>query len=110
MGRPAKIHKKKSFMFTTKHTSFLGVLGIAIAVITIAIVISLVVFSYQHAGDINIKQGSIGFFALLLNIIGVLAGLLTLNERDVYITPGIIAMSANGVMILLWILLLFIAR
>lgn len=109
MGRPAKIHKKKSFMFTTKHTSFLGVLGIAIAVSTIAMTITLVLFSYHQAGNVDIKQGSIGFFAMLLNVIGIMSGAFSLNERDVYLTPGIIAIVANGIMLALWVLMLFIA-
>ena len=32
MGKPAKIRKKKSFMFTTRHYSFMSILGIVLTV------------------------------------------------------------------------------
>lgn len=109
MGRPAKTHKKKSFMFTTKHTSFLGVLGIVIAVCAIAIVTTLIIASYHSAGNVEAKFGTIGLIVMILNLIGVISGLISLNERDTYITPGIIAISANGVILLMWAFLIFVS-
>lgn len=109
MGRPVKIHKKKSFMFTTKHNSFQAVLGIVVAVMTIAIMITMVIYSFEVAGNIDIKFGGIGFCIALLNLIGVVSGVVGLNERDAFITPAIISIAANGLMLLFWTFLVFVS-
>lgn len=109
MGKPTKIRKRKSFMFTTKHTSFLGVLGIVIFVFTLGVGITSTLYSFQMAGNIDISFGIIGLFGLIMNIIGVISGFISIREKDVYITPGIVAMSGNGLLIATWIVLLVLA-
>lgn len=109
MGRPVKIHKKKSFMFTTKHNSFQAVLGIVIAVMTIAIMITMVIYSFEVAGNVDVKFGGIGFFIALLNVVGLVSGIVGLNERDAFITPAIISIVGNGLMVLFWAFLVFIS-
>jgi len=110
MGKPAKIRKKKSFMFTSKHHSFNGVLGLVIAICTLIIGILLVVYSYGQAGRVATDFGMIGLFAALLNLIGLIAGLIGIRERDVFITPSIISISANGLMLVAWAIILFISN
>lgn len=110
MGKPAKIRKKKSFMFTSKHQSFNGILGLVIAVCTLITGVLLVVYSYGQAGRVASDYGVIGLFVAILNLIGLIAGLIGIRERDVFITPSIISISANSVMLLAWAVLLFIAN
>ena len=43
MGRPAKIRKKKSFMFTTKHYSFMSILGTAIGVLCLVVAVMMLI-------------------------------------------------------------------
>ena len=103
MGRPAKIHKKKSFMFTTRHHTFTGIMSATIGIATVAIVIAMIVDSYSQAGDVPINLGGVGLCSSLLNIIGVIYGYLGLNERDAHRTPPIIGIVINVIMLIVWI-------
>ena len=109
MGKPAKIRKKKSFMFTTRHYSFMSIIGILLGVMCIGIVITMVVHSYYNAGNVEQGFGAIGLFSVITNIIGILCGVVSLGERDIYISPAIIAIVINGVTILGWIVMIIIS-
>ncbi len=109
MGKPVKIRKKKSFMFTTRHYSFMSIMGILLAVICAISVAAMIVQSYKNAGKVDIGFGGVGLFSVFLNIIGIVCGIVSLQERDVYITPGIVAIALNGVMILGWIAVIILS-
>ena len=109
MGKPAKIRKKKSFMFTTRHYSFMSITGILIAVFCACVVITAVMHSYSMAGNVGKGFGGVGLFSALLNLIGVICGIVSLGERDIYITPAIVAIALNGLMILGWLVLIIIS-
>ena len=109
MGKPAKIRKKKSFMFTTRHYSFMSILGIMIAVFCACVVTTMIIYSYNVAGKVEIGYGGIGMFALILNIIGVICGVVSLGERDVYISAAIVAIVLNGIEIFGWLTLMIIS-
>lgn len=110
MGKPVKIHKKKSFMFTTKHHSFLGWLGVGIGLFCWMVGITLVVGAFHRAGEVEFGRAAVGMFAMILNIIGLLSGVISIRERDVLITPPIAAMVLNGVMLVGWIGLIFVSK
>ena len=109
MGKPVKIRKKKSFMFTTRHYSFMSITGILIGVLCAAAVSTSVVHSYYNAGNIDAGFGGIGMFSMLLNVVGIFCGLASLGERDIYITPAVVAIAINGVMVLGWIIMIMIS-
>lgn len=110
MGKPAKIRKKKSFMFTTKRHSFLGWLGGLIGIVSIGTAITLVIATANAQGSATKEFGFIGLMLFLLNIIGGIAGLKSVRERDSFITMPIIGLVCNGVMILVWALLLVLSH
>lgn len=103
MGKPVRIRKKKSFMFTTRHYSFMSIMGIMLAVICAVCVSAMIFISFQNAGKVDIGFGGVGLFSVFLNVIGIVCAIISLGERDVYITPGIVAIVLNGAMILGWI-------
>ena len=109
MGKPVKIRKKKSFMFTTRHYSFMSIIGILLGVICAFAVTTVVFVSYKQAGKVDRGFGGVGLFSVYLNVIGIVCGLISIRERDVYISPGIVAIALNGAMILGWIAILIIA-
>ncbi len=109
MGKPAKIRKKKSFMFTTRHYSVMSIMGIVIAAVTIGCGAGMVMESYKQAGTVSVGFGGVGLFSAFLNIIGILCGVISLGERDIYIYPAIVAISANGLILLSWIVLILIS-
>ncbi len=109
MGKPVKIRKKKSFMFTTRHYSFMSIVGILIGVVCALSVGAMVVSSYRNAGKVDIGFGGVGLFSAFLNVIGIACGIVSLGERDIYIAPGIAAIVINGVMILAWIAIIILS-
>ena len=109
MGKPVKIRKKKSFMFTTRHYSFMSIMGIMLAVICALSVSAVIFVSYQNAGKVDIGFGGVGLFSVILNIIGIICAVISLGERDVYLTPGIVAIVLNAAMILAWITIIIMS-
>ena len=109
MGKPVKIRKKKSFMFTTKHYSFMSVMGIVLGVINVFFGVAMVMESYRNEGSVDAGYGSAGLFSVFLSIIGIICGIRSLGERDTYIAPAIVAISVNGAVILWWIVMIIIS-
>ena len=103
MGKPVKIRKKKSFMFTTKHYSFMSVMGIVLGVINVFFGVAMVTES------VDAGYGSAGLFSVFLSIIGIICGIRSLGERDTYIAPAVVAISVNGAVILWWIVMIIIS-
>lgn len=104
MPKPVKIKKKKSFMFTTKHHSFLGVLGAVVAVITAATAVFVVYESFMNRGKTTANLGGMGMFAAIANILGIICGVLALNERDIHRWLPIVDIIVNIVILAAWIL------
>ncbi len=109
MGRPVKIRKKKSFMFTTRHYSFMSIMGIVLGVFCLGVVITSVLHSYNNAGSVGAGFGLIGLMSLILNIIGIICGVTGLHERDVYITPAVVAIVINSIVVLWWLIMILIS-
>lgn len=106
MAKPKKIKKAKSFMFTTKHHSFSGVMGIVIGVIS-AIVMSFGIFlAYSNKGASNIAMGGVSLCALILNIVGIVAGTTALAERDIHKWVPIASIIFNSIVLVVWVMLL----
>ena len=110
MPKPAKIKKAKSFMFTTKHHSFSGVMGCVLAVISIAVLTGMIYLAFENAGKSTVMMGSQGLFALILDFIGVIAGITSINERDIHKWVPIVSIAVNAIMMSIWILLVITAR
>ncbi len=96
-------------MFTTRHYSFMSIMGIMLAVICILSVCAMIYVSYKNAGNIDIGFGGVGLFSVFLNIIGIVCSVISLGERDVYLSPGIVGVSINSVMILAWAAIIVIS-
>lgn len=109
MGKPVKIRKRNSFMFTTKHHSGYGIMGLVIFLLGAAAFTLCVITSYQSRGSVEINLGGVGFFGTALNIVGVICSAFALKERDVFLTEPIIALSGNGIVIIMWGLSVFMA-
>jgi len=106
MPRPKKIKKKKSFMFTSKHQSENGIISLVIGLISVVSVIVCVIISYANRGDATKQLGGVGFFAAIGDILGIIAGSISLKERDVFLWVPRIGLWTNIVMLVVWALLI----
>lgn len=109
MARSPKIRKKKSFMFTTKHHSFTGIMGVVLFVLCLGIFVTSVMHAFNNRGDVDISFGYYGFFAALLSVIGIFSGLAGLRERDTFRVAPWIAIGGNAFDLLCWAFLLVIS-
>jgi hypothetical protein len=110
MGKPVKIRKKKSFMFTTRHYSFMSVMGIVLGAINVFFGVAMVTESYRNKGSVDAGYGSAGLFSVFLSVIGIVCGIRSLGERDTYIAPAIVAIAVNGAVILWWIFMIVVSE
>ena len=99
------IRKKKSFMFTSRHYSFIGMLSILLAVCSLIGLIISILISYLNGGETETHFGGVGFFGIIANITGVISGFASLRERDIYVWVPRTAMIINLFDIVLWLLL-----
>lgn len=106
MARSPKIRKKKSFMFTTKHHSFSGILGVVLFVLGIGVLVTSVLGSFSRHGQTDLSFGYYGFFAALLNLIGLFSGIVGLRERDAFPIAPWISIVGNACALALWVFLI----
>ncbi len=106
MPRPKKIRKKKSFMFTSRHYSFIGMLSIVLAMCSLIGMFTAILLSSYNGGKARGGYGGVGLFGTLANITGVIAGVISLRERDIYTWVPRLAIALNLVDIIIWTLLI----
>ncbi len=97
-------------MFTTKHHSLQALMGLGLFLFTIIITIIAVIYSYRHAGEVDNHWGGVLFWNMLLNIIGIVYGVMSINERDSFKIESYIAIGGNVLLILGWIVLNILGR
>lgn len=93
-------------MFTTKHQSVNGLISFVVGIITVVALILCIVISFQNRGEMLLRFGGVGLFAVLGNIVGVIAAFISLNERDIFVWVPRAGLIMNAVMIVIWALLL----
>ena len=103
MPKPVKIKKAKSFMFTTKHHSFSGVMGCVSCLISIGVMVSSIYLSFRNAGRISVAIASTALFAVILDFLGIICGITALSERDIHKWVPVTSIIANIVVMVLWI-------
>lgn len=106
MPKPKKIRKKKSFMFTTKHQSVNGLISFVVGIISVLALIACIVIAFGNRGELLQRFGGVGLFGVLGNIVGVVAALISLNERDIFVWVPRTGLIINMLMIVIWVLLL----
>lgn len=97
-------------MFTTKHHSFAGVLGVVLFVLCASILVTSIMYAFRNRGDVEMNFGYYGFFAAILNVIGIFAGISGLNERDAFAVAPWVSIGGNGFVLFLWVILLILGR
>lgn len=110
MSKSAKIKKTNSFMFTTKHHSFSGVMGCLLCVISISVLSYGIYTAYLDAGKSNVRIGGAALFALILDFIGIIAGVTGSSERDIHKWGPIVSIVANAIILVCWVLLVLMGN
>ena len=107
MPRPKKIRKKRSFMFTSRHYSMTSLISFAMGICSIAGLIGSILLSFSQKGKPPVHLGGVGLFAMVGNIVGVIAAMNSLNERDIFRWVSYSALGLNMTGMALWTLTVF---
>lgn len=107
MPRPKKIRKRKSFMFSSRHYSMTSIISFVMGVCSIAGLIGSILLSFSEKGRPPMHLGGVGLFAMIGNVIGVIAAMNSLSERDIYRWVSYSALGLNMAGMALWTLMVF---
>ena len=108
MARSKRIRKRKSFMFTSRHYSMMSITAFIMGLCSIAGVIGSILMAFAKRGKPPVHLGGVGLFGMIGNVIGLIAAVRSLNERDIYrwVAYGAIGLNIAG--IVLWIFLILL--
>lgn len=82
--------RRTSYKFTEKTHSKRGIRALGMALVSILIGISVVVISFQNAGNASVYVGSAGIFSLILSFVALVTGIKSLREEESYkLFPGL---------------------
>ena len=108
MPRPVKIKKKKSFMFTTKHHSFVGIVGGVVGILSLAALAGSIYLTFLNRGSASERLGGVGLFAALSDVVGVFCGFVSIQERDIHKWVPIVSIIENSIALSAWIILVIV--
>ena len=107
MGKPRKIHKKKSFMFTSRHYSFMSIVAFVMGLCSLAGFAGSVVLSFNYRGRPPVHIGGVGLFGMIGNVVGVLGAMNSLGERDIFRWVSYGALGLNILGMAVWTVMIF---
>lgn len=76
--------KRKNFIFTNKRDSKQAIMATILGVISNVSLGIVIYLSYLNGGDVPISYGLTGLFAMIFSLIGLVLGVLTLWEKDIF--------------------------
>lgn len=98
--------KKQAFIFTNKRHSDRAIMSTILGVISCMSLAAVVYLSYVQDGNAPISYGLTGLLATLFALMGLIMGIFTALEKDMYkLFPGlgilfnVLALIGNGVVI-----------
>ena len=74
--------KRKNFIFTNKKHSERAIMGTILGVISLVSMGIVIFLSYQKNGETPVSYGLTGLLATIFSMIGLILGILTLQEKE----------------------------
>ncbi len=106
MAKSRKIKKKKSFMFTSRHQSEIGILSLILAIASLSGMVGAIMVSFLERGEAALRLGGVGLFAVLADVVGIVASCISLQERDIFVWIPRVGLILNLFVLVLWIFLI----
>lgn len=75
---------RSGYKFTDKTQSKRGILAFVLAVVSIAIFVTVIVVSFQNRGNGSMYLGSAGVCSMLLSLVSFVLAILSLGEENSY--------------------------
>ena len=76
--------KRKNFIFTNKKHSERAIMGTILGVISLVSMGIVIFLSYQKNGETPVSYGLTGLLATIFSMIGLILGILTLQEKEYF--------------------------
>ncbi|MBQ8231918.1 MAG: hypothetical protein IJZ34_08345 [Lachnospiraceae bacterium] len=74
--------KKRNFIFTNKKHSEKAIMGTILGMISLVSLGIVIFLSYQKNGETPVSYGLTGLLATIFSMIGLIIGILTLQEKE----------------------------
>lgn len=87
--------KRKNYIFTNRRDSRQAIMGTILGVISNASLGIVIYLSYRNGGDAPISYGLTGLLAMLFSMIGLILGVLTVREKDMFRLFPVLAILLN---------------
>lgn len=95
--------KKRMYSFAEKRHSQKGILSTVLGGLSFLILCVLMYISFFSAGNGGVWLGAVGMTAIVLAALGLVSGLMSFRERDVFYFFSKTGSILSGVMLAIWI-------
>ncbi|MGN8631433.1 hypothetical protein ACTNEW_07575 [Blautia sp. HCP3S3_G3] len=95
--------KRYRYAFAKKKEAAKGKLSVGLAVASLLLFITAVLFSFRMEGEYGFVVGGICLFAMLLSVYGFIMGLLSFSEENFAHRTSIIGSIVNGIVMVGWL-------
>ena len=97
-ARKARAEKKrrKHYKFSDKEVSKMGLISCGIALLALVLIILSLVVSTKARGNGGESVGYLGGASFVVSLIGIIVGLLSFRQTDVFLASAWVGVIANG--------------
>ncbi len=99
--------RRKNFIFTNKKHSDKAIMGMILGIISLASMIAVIFLSYSKGGEVPASYGFTGVLATVFSLIGLVLGVTTLREKDVFLFFPLMGTISNAVALVMIGVLLY---
>lgn len=99
---------KRSYKFTDKKHSRQGLAASALGLFSLVLGAVVLVMAFRQSGEAGKIVGLLGLLSMLSGVLGFILALRSFHEEDVYYLFSYIGTGVNGVLTILWMLVLTI--
>lgn len=95
--------KRRNVRFTDKSHAVKGMASTILGTCSILIFIILVYVSYRQRGNAGSYIGAFGLMGMLLSVGGIILGIMSFQEKEVYYLFSKIGTIMNSILLIFWI-------
>lgn len=100
-----KHHRSYNYKFTEKTHSATGMLGFALAILSMILGIVMIVISFENSGNGTVYLGSGGVLSLLIALTAFILAVISMQEEERYRLFPVAATIVSVIALVCWITL-----
>lgn len=99
--------RRKNYKFTNKKNTNGAVMAAVLGVISLVSLAAAVLAAYGNAGETAVKYGFVGLFAALFSLVGLVLGIVAVQDKDCYKFLPVLGILLNFLALALIALILY---